>query len=362
MRFLEYQEKIILKLRSLYRQYGYLPYRMSKFEEYELYSRYKEFMVSDRVVAFSDTNGKLMALKPDVTLSIIKSGSDVPGVKQKVCYNENVYRVSPSTHRFKEIMQAGLECIGDVDLYDVYEVVCLAAQSLAAVSERFVLCLSHLGVLNSAVGRLGLTEEQEREALALLSAKNTHDLRRLCEGSGTDRAACDTLCALAGAYGRRADVLAALRGLPGLAGMEELEKLSALLDGQPFDDRILFDFSLSGDIHYYNGFVFKGYLEGVTGDVLSGGQYDNLMRKMGRRSGAIGFAVYLDMLEQLAPRPRSGDVEYLVLYDETVPTEAVAAQMARLTAEGHTVSAQKSVPGKLRYRKVLDLRKGGSSC
>ena len=32
--------------------------------------------------------------------------------------------------------------------------------------------------------------------------------------------------------------------------------------------------------------------------MLSGGRYDGLMRKMGRRSGGIGFAVYLDALER----------------------------------------------------------------
>ena len=114
------EERVVLSLRDLYRRFGYLPYRMRKFEEYELYIRNKEFMVSDRVIAFNDTNGDLLALKPDVTLSIIKGGEDRPGEKQKVYYDENVYRVSKSTHRFKEIRQAGLECIGDVDLYDIF--------------------------------------------------------------------------------------------------------------------------------------------------------------------------------------------------------------------------------------------------
>ena len=69
--------------------------------------------------------GKLLALKPDVTLSIIKNGEDRPGEKQKVCYNENVYRISDRTRQYKEIMQAGLECIGDIDLYDIYAEVVL---------------------------------------------------------------------------------------------------------------------------------------------------------------------------------------------------------------------------------------------
>ena len=66
-------EKAVFELRSLYSKYGYSRYRMSKFEEYDLYVRNKDFLISDNIITFTDTDGKLMALKPDVTLSIIKN-------------------------------------------------------------------------------------------------------------------------------------------------------------------------------------------------------------------------------------------------------------------------------------------------
>ena len=111
---LKNEERAVIALRALYQSYGYLPYKMSRFEEYELYARNKDFLLSDRVITFTDTNGRLMALKPDVTLSILQKGEENPGCKRKVCYNENVYRVSRRSGQFKEIMQTGLECIGDV--------------------------------------------------------------------------------------------------------------------------------------------------------------------------------------------------------------------------------------------------------
>ena len=109
---LKNEEKAIFALRDLYSKYGYTQYKMSKFEEYDLYVRNKDFLISDSIITFTDTNGKLLALKPDVTLSIIKNTDDSAGVK-KVYYNENVYRVSKGTHLYKEIMQVGIECIGD---------------------------------------------------------------------------------------------------------------------------------------------------------------------------------------------------------------------------------------------------------
>ena len=81
---LKKEEEILFGLRALYRRYGYAQFRMRKFEEYDLYAGNKDFLVSGRVIAFQDTDGKLLALKPDVTLSIVRSGRDEPGVTQKV--------------------------------------------------------------------------------------------------------------------------------------------------------------------------------------------------------------------------------------------------------------------------------------
>ena len=91
---LKNDEKAIYNLRSLYRRFGYSRFKMSKFEEYDLYVRNKDFLISDGIITFTDTNGRLLALKPDVTLSIIKNAKDIKGQVEKLYYNENVYRIS----------------------------------------------------------------------------------------------------------------------------------------------------------------------------------------------------------------------------------------------------------------------------
>ena len=70
------EEQAIFALRGLYQRYGYTPYKMSQFEEYDLYVRNKDFLISDRIITFSGEGGKLMALKPDVTLSIVKNAPE----------------------------------------------------------------------------------------------------------------------------------------------------------------------------------------------------------------------------------------------------------------------------------------------
>lgn len=362
---LKSEEKAVFTLRSLYRRYGYLPYKMSKFEEYEYYIRNKDFLVSDRIITFNDTNGRLLALKPDVTLSIIKNCTDQPGCKQKVCYNENIYRVSENTHQYREIMQAGLECIGDIDLYDICETVSLAAQSLALISEDFVLQISHLGILAAILDQVCTDPKFQQAATKFIAGKNAHDLSRLCREYSVAPEAEQMLTGFVGIYGSRSQVLDRLETLCGstaAAPLQELRQLSELLEKSPHSDKIIFDFSVVGNMSYYNGIVFRGYLSGICEGVLSGGQYDKLMQKMERRSGAIGFALYLDLLEQLPAPKNAYDVDVLLLYDRDCDQAVVTETVERLIAQGKTVSAQRATPAKLRWRELLDLRKEAGAC
>ena len=314
------EERAAIALRSLYGKYGYLPFKMSKFEEYELYIRNKDFLVSDRIITFNDTNGKLLALKPDVTLSIIKQGEDEEGVKQKVYYNENVYRVSENTNHYKEIMQSGVECIGDIDLYDIYEVLSLASQSLALISDKFVLEISHMGIVSAILGDACEDRAFVKSAIRYIAEKNAHDLARLCGEYALSDEATANICALVTTYGARNKVINSLDGIcttdAARAALDELRTLSSLLDGTDYADNIIFDFSVVNDMSYYNGIVFKGFIDGICDGILAGGQYDKMMQRMGRRSGAIGFAIYLDNLNLWYPNKKEFDTEIVIVNND----------------------------------------------
>ncbi len=359
-RLLKRDERAVYALRALYRQYGYRPFKMGKFEEYDLYVRNKDFLISDRIITFNDTNGKLLALKPDVTLSIIKNGEDIPGVKQKVYYNENVYRVSGATHQYKEILQTGLECIGDIDVYDIFEAVSLAAASLSLISPDYVLDVSHLGVLSALLDDASDDEAFRREAAACVAAKNPHDLGRVCAEYGVDAAKAANLAAFVGVYGDMPSVLERLASLcvceAAQAALEELRALYALLADTPYAAHIRFDFSIINDMNYYNGIVFRGFLAGICEGVLAGGQYDHLMHRMGRAAGAVGFALYLDLLEELPDSEREYDVDVLVLYDAATAPSLLADKVRALTAAGMSVSAQRAMPPALCAREICDMR------
>ncbi len=292
-------ERLIYSLRDLYGKYGYRRYKMSKFEEYALYGRNIDFLVSDRVITFTDTDGKLMALKPDVTLSIVKNDRDEADSVTKLCYNENVYRVSRGSGTFREIMQSGLECIGNIDSSLVGEVLTLAAKSLELTGRKFVLELSHIDLLTGVIDGITGDAEIKEKLLKCVGEKNAHETASVCRGIGADPS---VLLSLISSYGRAKDVTEKLSALPLGEGMKEaiseLESALSVFDGTPYEDSVILDFSVTADSNYYNGIIFKGFVEGVPGGVLSGGQYDRLMKKMGKKSRAVGFAVYLDMLER----------------------------------------------------------------
>ena len=355
------EEKAIFALRSLYDRHGYSQYRMSKFEEYDLYVRNKDFLISDQVITFTDRTGRLMAMRPDVTLSIIRSGRDGAPM-QKVYYNENVYRATGSEGDFRQIMQVGLECIGEVDGFCVCEVLSLAAQSLRTLSDRAVLNVSHLGVLDALMTGAGLTGDRREKAMALLAEKNLHELGALCEEAGAKEEYVQALQTVCKMHGRPDELLSPLRkALSGLVDEAPLAELSraveALLDTDCAQVLNL-DFSVACSMKYYNGIVFAGFVEGVPAPILSGGQYDRLMRRLGRASRAIGFAVYLDLLELMGEESKPYDVDTVLLYDEACDCGAVLRAAKALSESGESVRALRSLPEKLRVRRVLRYREG----
>ena len=242
------EESYSLKLREIYESCGYKFYRMKRFEEYDFYAGKKDFLPPGPILTFTDINGQLMALRPDVTLSIIKHAPS-----GKYYYDEKVYRVPKNAGSFREIPQCGIECIGSNE--NVRDVLALAVRSLHTVAEgrKYVLDVADAGIV------AGLVPENSRAVmLKLLAAKNVHGLQEADAPRELVELAQDSL-------------------IP--------PKVAGIISGM---DCCRVDFSCVTSLSYYNGIVFRGYVEGIPEAVISGGQYC-----MDGIEGA-GFAVYLD--------------------------------------------------------------------
>ena len=303
---LQPKERASFALRALYEAAGCRKYHMGRFEEYGLYQENRSFLSSEQVITFTDLDGRLLALKPDVTLSIAKTAQPAPGETLKYYYHENVYRPSAESHTFKEIAQMGLEMLGAVGEAQVQQAVGLAAKSLEQLGAAWVLELSHMGYLFGLLDALAVPETARPALLDLLREKNAHELRAAAKAAGLDDAGADTLCALLTLCGGCEETLARAEAFCKndrmRAAAAELRALTGSLSAVGGSVRL--DLSLAGEMEYYNGLVFQGYLQGLPRPLLKGGRYDLLMQKFTPGADAIGFAVYLDELDRLsAPLP-----------------------------------------------------------
>ena len=354
---LKREEEAIFKLRQLYADRGYKPFKMSRFEEYDLYLKNKEFLVSDRVITFQDQSGRLMALKPDVTLSIVKNAPDEKGVVQKLYYNESVYRADKDFHDFREVMQTGLECVGDLQKYHIWEVVLLALRSLSALDRQYILDISHMGLLEVVLCDVPL--QLQKAVARCLQQKNLHDLTAMC--GDLHQSVLRKLTYLIENSGTASTVLSQIKKVldkpEELEAIDQLEEVLKIIDACGFADKVRVDFSVVNGMGYYNGLVMRGYIAGIPDAVLSGGQYDKLPSRLGKDCRAIGFAVYLDLLERLSAHQSEYDVDILLLCNN--PSDSVAFQMAveSLMQEG-SVLVCSQIPKNALPRKIYTYQNG----
>lgn len=349
-----WEDKITLTLGAMYGRYGYGRYRMEKFETYDMYMENKNFLKSTSVITFPDSTGRLMALKPDVTMSVVKNVRPEDNSK-KVYYIENVFRMERDTHEYREVKQIGLEYIGDEGFYPEAETMVLAAKSLEAISDDFVLCISHMDVISGLLEEFGADEVETKIILEAIRRKTPHGLTGKAGLSEKNAAVLKTITGLTGDAARAIEVLRGLEmGEKAAKSVAELERIYSVLSAAGFGDRVRIDFSIINDTDYYSGAAFQGYINGVPRAVLSGGRYDNLMHRLGKDKRAIGFAVYLGELTRHFDKSRRWDADIALIYGDADASRVLRA-VESCAEEGLSVRAFKSMPEGFSAKKTVVL-------
>jgi ATP phosphoribosyltransferase regulatory subunit len=364
-------EKVCLELRGLYEQFGYKKYKMSKFEEYSLYVENKDFLGTDKVITFTDLDGRLLALKPDVTLSIIKNTNATLQENEKLYYQENVYRENRESHTFTEINQMGLEYLGDIDNYAITEVITLAAESLKTISDNYILELAHMSFVVELLDSLQVSRSTQIDFLKQIRMKSADGIRLVAEKADLSTLQVESLCKLPTLYGDVMSTIEEAKKICLNGAMEralgEIAEIYQALEALGYADRIQLDLSIVNDIDYYNGIIFKGYVQELGKSVLAGGQYDQAMEYLGKKTSAIGFAVYLNEINRMMGSRKEYDVDAVIIYGENDAAADIAAAVKQLQAEEKTVRAEKNIPAGLKYKEAYtlvsgQLRKEGASC
>ncbi len=357
-------EEFVLGLRRLYEAYGYKKFKMSKFEKYDLYLENKSFLRNGNIITVTDPKGRLLALKPDITLSIVKNirAEDLP---EKLYYSENVYTADTNAGDIKETTQVGLEYIGALDVRAMAEILLLAAESLASADEKYRIAVSHMGFVSEILDTVGLDEVEQEYLSKLISEKNLHGLRELCAKHSINAEHTGRLCGLINVCGELGDVIRDAEKLVcgdiSRAGYNELVALSDILASFGLSHKFILDFSVMNDMNYYNGLVFQGFINGVPKSVLSGGRYDNLVRRFGIQTSAAGFAVSTDLLDNFKYQANEYDYDVFLLYSPDCDPVAVLSAEREIVASGERCIALTAEPDcGLKYRTKAVLSSDGS--
>lgn len=353
------EDSIILDLKELYERSGYRAFKIRNFEEYSLYLENKNFLSNEHVITFNDQNGRLLALKPDVTLSIVKNTKATAKESEKLYYREGVYRFDKHSHEYKEINQVGLEMIGSVDRVSEFEICLLALKSLATIDEYYKLQISHLGFITGLMDSIGIDSvTKKKELLSFFASKNIHDLSKYAYDNGICDHDVERLVKLASVGGDFKSIASSIKELVCSEDMQssydEIESICRSFETLGYGDKIVVDFSGVSDIDYYNGIVFQGYIDGLSHLVLSGGRYDKLVQKFNSSIQAIGFAVYLGQIAYYQ-KALEYDTDVLIIYSSESDPAEVEAVSEKLRADGKTVRIEANTPNGIRYREKYEL-------
>ena len=355
------QELAVLKLRNIYEDFGYKKFKVSRFEEYSYYLENRNFLFTKNIATFTDLDGRLMALKPDVTLSAVRNSKASAENPEKLYYIETVCRENQSYPSYQELSQTGVEFLGSVDLYTTMEMITLAAKSLEVFGGEYVLVVGNMDFVLDYFNSLGLNPDRTEKLLPYFTAKSAHELRKAASGFGIKDEDYSKLCDLSLLHGEFPEILIKAREFASTPVMQsvvaEMEAVYDAACAAGIAKNLRLDFAQLNDISYYNGVIFTGYLQGNPRVILSGGRYDRMMNKIGKKTGAIGFAVYLDEVPVSSEREYDADV--FIFYEDDMLAGDLLKEVSRLTGEGLSVFVGRAPRKDIRHRRLYRFDSNG---
>ena len=315
------KDLVLLNIRKMYDSYGYKKISLPSFEEYDLYNENKDF-IDRNVLTVMSPNGKLLALRPDITLSVAKKVSKDQSLKySKIYYQENTYNLTKYVG-YEEDEQLGIELIGKESTFLDFEIINLAVKSLDIINKKSMIILSHAGFISSIFENFDLEYEIKEQILDCINRKNSHDIQKILKSnehiSENVKKLIYKIPELSGNLENiEKELLKYEINVNTKKILSELKQLNSLLMKFYKKSKIIFDFSVVKNLNYYNGIILQGYIEDFPNVILTGGRYDKLFEKFGVDTGAVGFAILTDGLKGYYKDTDKKDFEVLIAYDNS---------------------------------------------
>lgn len=296
-------------LHTLFTQGGFHQVITPGFEYYDVFSGSEMYYPQETMFKSTDGKGRVLVARPDSTIPIARLVcsrlKDYP-MPLKLYYEQKVYRNNPELKgHSNEILQMGVELIGDSSFESDVEIISLGISSLLACSARGGrIELGHVGVFKLLMERLNVDEDELSGIHRFISSKNYAALSSKLDKYPQDQTI-NILKELPKLFGGK-EVFEKAKALFNgydqdlIRMMEYLEAIYNKLSDQGLGEYIIIDFGLVNQADYYSSLVFKGYITKVREPILSGGRYDNLLKDFGCDFPATGFAINVDQVPMLA--------------------------------------------------------------
>ncbi len=336
------RQELVERLTTQFANRGYHQIRTPALEFYDVFGSAAAHFPQESMYKLSDTQGRLMVLRPDCTIPIARlastrlSGMSLP---LRLYYCQHVYRVQ-HTMRGKpsEIYQTGVELIGAGNQRSDLEILELAATALAQIGDGFRIELCHIGYFKALIDSLKADESTKETIRQYIEQKNYAALTDLLDQFGESCPA-RALKYLPRLFGGEEVFERAYRLFDENGAHESLDNLHTLysyLCQLGLKEKVLIDLGMVNQAEYYTGILFRGYFDGIGEPVLSGGRYDHLLEDFGQPLSATGFGIYVDSAVSLLSERPLKSPQILVFSEDDCLPQAVQ-QVRQFISQGMVV-------------------------
>ncbi|HZX20890.1 MAG TPA: ATP phosphoribosyltransferase regulatory subunit [Clostridia bacterium] len=294
-----YRRQIEDKFMENFKQSGYMEVSSPALEYYDLFSRDYLANNGDNTFKLIDTDGKILVLRPDCTVPIVR----ILSTKMKdfvfplrLCYVQDVFRIDEEqAGKKREFRQAGVELFGIGSYKADVEIIIIAIESLKHLGlENFQIDIGQTKLLRGILETIEAEEEAKQLILQNMENKNLVALNNLIEQLSMKKDIKSILKQLPKLFGDPEEVLGEINSLPLTPLMkeavEELERICKKIKEYGLGKYIKLDLGMITTLKYYSGVIFKGFTKDLGKVLLSGGRYDGLLKDFDMDIPATGFA------------------------------------------------------------------------
>jgi len=297
---------------SVFEAWNYEEVITPSVDYYDLFEQGMGQREAQRGFRFTDNDGRLLALRPDVTSSVARMAATLLSERPRplrFCYAAPVFRQQTQSHAEwrRENTQLGCELIGVGGTSADLEVLRLAAEILSRLElqSRYCITINNVEIFNGIAAQMSLEPATREELRRLIDTREAAELQRLLRQYKSAEGQ-----ALTQLTGKR-DVIQTARRLitneRSLAALDSLAELWTEIESLGLQDSFEIDLGDVSSLDYYTGLSLKIFVHGAGTSVGRGGRYDGLTGSFGRAEPAVGFVLNLDALTEVLGRAAKQD-------------------------------------------------------